>query len=482
MQKKINKLIRDPKLFFKDAVKNKTKIFTKFKMKKYNANSKYLVITAVYNAEKYLEQYFCTIFRQRLYFKRNIFLVLIDDGSTDNSADVIKKYQKKYPNNITYLYKENGGQASARNFGLNYIKEKDLKVDWISFIDADDFLDVEFFYQIDKFLSNNKNSNLSILSCNVVEYNENKKKYFNVKCLDYISEWERNKIFQISDIPSNFYLSFCNATLFRYDKIRNISFDEECKPHFEDGKFIAEFLFSLQENDASIAFLSNAIYYYRKRLEKNSTVDRLLQDINSFIKVPRLGWLDVLMKASSRYGMVPMWIQNTIFWDIYWRVEAMVSKSDEIVVLSPEEEYETLWLMRECLKYIDIDFILSRRFLGFYWKIGILHSFKNEKIPFRIVFFHKYDQIFHEFVISYYTYSLDEDCKILFDGIQGIYEEICKVHKIFEQDFIYEKILRIKVPLSGRKFEMFLDGKRANIEWNGIYYRQFFYTQRFLNK
>jgi glycosyltransferase involved in cell wall biosynthesis len=43
---------------------------------------------------------------------------LVDDGSPDNSAEIIKKWQKKYPDNITYVKKENGGQASARNFGV----------------------------------------------------------------------------------------------------------------------------------------------------------------------------------------------------------------------------------------------------------------------------------------------------------------------------------------------------------------------------
>ncbi|HEG5396498.1 TPA: glycosyltransferase family 2 protein [Campylobacter coli] len=482
MRKKVNKLIKTPKLFFKDAIKNKAKVFTKFKIRKYYSDNKYFVITAVYNMEKYLNQYFNSMFMQHLCFKKSIFLVLIDDGSTDNSANIIKKYQKKYPNNIIYFYKQNGGQASARNFGLDYIKENFFEVDWISFVDADDFLDVDFFYQIDKFISNNKNHNLSMLSCNVIEYNECQKKYFNVNCLSYISEWEKNEVFQTSDIPSNFYLSFCSASLLKYEKINNIRFDEQCKPHFEDGKFIAEFIFSLQKSD-TVAFLSNAIYYYRKRKEKNSTVDSLLQNTNSFINVPRIGWLDVLKKASFRYdGTVPMWIQNTIFWDIYWRVEAMLSRQHEIAALSLKQKEETLLLMKECLKYIDTDFILSRRFLGFYWKIGILYLLKNEKIPYRIVFFHRYDELFKEFIISYYTYDLNEECKVLFDDINGAYEEICKTHKIFNQDFIYEKILRIKIPNTGKKFEIFLDNKRANIEWDGIYYRQFFYTQRFLNK
>ncbi|EOK1059916.1 glycosyltransferase family A protein, partial [Campylobacter jejuni] len=112
-----------------------------FKPKKYKAYNKYVIVSAVYNVEKYLDDFFKSIINQRLDFKNNIHLICVDDGSTDNSANIIKKYQKKYPKNIIYLYKENGGQASARNLGLKYLKENDLNIPWVTFTDPDDFLD-----------------------------------------------------------------------------------------------------------------------------------------------------------------------------------------------------------------------------------------------------------------------------------------------------------------------------------------------------
>ena len=117
--KKLEKLIRDPRLFFQDAFKKRLiplgNALKKYKPKKYKGYSKYVIVSAVYNVEKYLDDYFKSIINQRLDFKKNIHIVCVDDGSIDNSAKIIKSYQKKYPKNITYLYKENGGQASARN-------------------------------------------------------------------------------------------------------------------------------------------------------------------------------------------------------------------------------------------------------------------------------------------------------------------------------------------------------------------------------
>ncbi|EIK8629652.1 glycosyltransferase family A protein, partial [Campylobacter jejuni] len=142
------------------------KFFSKFKPKKYRAFSKYSIICPIYNVEKYLDDFFKSIINQRLDFKKNIYLICVDDGSTDNSAQIIKKYQKKYPKNIIYLYKENGGQASARNLGLKYLKENDLNTPWVTFTDPDDFLDRNYFYEVDKNIKKHKDDDICMVSCN----------------------------------------------------------------------------------------------------------------------------------------------------------------------------------------------------------------------------------------------------------------------------------------------------------------------------
>ena len=135
MNKKINKLFKNPKLFFKDMyLKRSLQLKSLLPVKKNHGNNSFTVITAVYNVEKYLDQYFRSLTKQSLDFVQNITLILVDDGSSDSSAIIIKKWQAKYPNNIHYFYKENGGQASARNLGIQYATG-----DWLTFIDPDDF-------------------------------------------------------------------------------------------------------------------------------------------------------------------------------------------------------------------------------------------------------------------------------------------------------------------------------------------------------
>ena len=96
LQKKINKLKREPKLFFKDMflkryipLKNKLKSITP---KKRYGYCKYAIVSAVYNVEKYLDDYFKSIINQRLDFKHNIHIILVDEEEFFNSHTYTKGY------------------------------------------------------------------------------------------------------------------------------------------------------------------------------------------------------------------------------------------------------------------------------------------------------------------------------------------------------------------------------------------------------
>lgn len=88
------------------------------------------VIIPIYNSEQYLADTLDSVFNQTL---QNFEIVAVDDGSPDNSAAVIKTYQKKYPGKIKYIKQENKGIAGARNTGI-----KNAKGEYIAFLDADD--------------------------------------------------------------------------------------------------------------------------------------------------------------------------------------------------------------------------------------------------------------------------------------------------------------------------------------------------------
>ena len=93
------------------------------------------IIMACYNVEKYIDEAICSIINQTFNFRDNVEIILVDDGSVDSTAEICKKYVLEYPENIKYFYKTNGGQASARNFGIGHANGK-----YLNFLDADDKL------------------------------------------------------------------------------------------------------------------------------------------------------------------------------------------------------------------------------------------------------------------------------------------------------------------------------------------------------
>jgi glycosyltransferase involved in cell wall biosynthesis len=91
-----------------------------------------LIITPEYNRASLLPEAIESVLAQDYPHKK---MVIIDDGSTDNSRQVCRKYIDEHPQIIFYYHKENGGCASARNFGLDLI---DDTIGYVCFLDSDD--------------------------------------------------------------------------------------------------------------------------------------------------------------------------------------------------------------------------------------------------------------------------------------------------------------------------------------------------------
>ena len=104
------------------------------------------VIVPVYNVCKYIKNCLDSLVNQTL---EDIEIIIVNDGSKDKSEEIIQEYVKRY-SNIKYYKKTNGGQSSARNFGLKYAQGE-----YIGFVDGDDYVDVSMFEKMyNKAISN----------------------------------------------------------------------------------------------------------------------------------------------------------------------------------------------------------------------------------------------------------------------------------------------------------------------------------------
>ncbi len=91
---------------------------------------KFSVVIPAYNSGKYLSEAIESVLSQTF---QDWELLIVDDGSTDNTKNIIEGYTKRYPQKVKYFYQKNAGTSAARNRGI-----KAAKGEWIAFLDADD--------------------------------------------------------------------------------------------------------------------------------------------------------------------------------------------------------------------------------------------------------------------------------------------------------------------------------------------------------
>lgn len=111
--------------------------------------AKISVIVPVYNTGKYVEKCLDSLINQTV--KNELEIIIVNDGSTDNSEEVIKKYMKKQENQeiIKYYAKENEGIAKTRNFGIEKATSE-----YIMFVDSDDYIDEKTIEKLKPYIDN----------------------------------------------------------------------------------------------------------------------------------------------------------------------------------------------------------------------------------------------------------------------------------------------------------------------------------------
>lgn len=123
------------------------------------------IIVPVYNTEKYLERCLVSLVSQTL---QSIEIIIIDDGSTDDSSLIIHSFQKQYPDKIISFYQSNRGLSAARNKGIEVAKGS-----YLGFVDSDDFVDKEMFNML---LSKAEKTEAEIVCCPFIEFFEGSQK------------------------------------------------------------------------------------------------------------------------------------------------------------------------------------------------------------------------------------------------------------------------------------------------------------------
>lgn len=414
--------------------------FKKFLPKKYKARQSYAIISPLYNCAKYLDDFLLSIINQRLDFKRNITLILVDDGSSDESFSIIKKYLKKYPKNIHYIYKENGGVSSARNLGLAYLKKSDIKASFISFADSDDILDRNFFYEMDKFLSKKNDETLAMLCANLIFYRERRfVRYKDSHVLKF--KFKKSCVKEINNLDTFIQIA-TNSVIFRREFLPKDLYFQKDLSYGEDVVFILNFF--LKNYNKKVAFVKEAKYFYRKRFNKSSILDSASYKVK-YKLIYSSFFEDILYKYKKNLGFIPSFLSNSILYNIFYLVDELLNvKNDEIKSLNLSLH------LRKIFTLLPDEHIANFKLCGIkhFHKIGFFHLFKNENLQAKQrVFIEKLDEKKDELLLSFF-YSKNYENFLKNSKITD--EKIRKI-SFLDEDFVYEKRLWVKVDEAFKK-------------------------------
>lgn len=297
------------------------------------------VVMAVYNKEKYVSQAIESIINQSLGFEENIQLILVDDKSSDNTLEILEKYQKKYPKNITLIRNEiNRGSSYSRNQGLKHVTGE-----YVNFHDSDDYMSRHAFKAACDFLDEYYEVNIASIPI----------KYFGVKRGDHNLnfKYEKDQVINVITDPQYIQLSGASA-FFRADLVKKFQFNENLRVS-EDALLINQMLL----NNPLLGFLSKHTYHYRKDGTQNSLITSSASTKSYFTTRIDEYFLKLIAYAKSKFREIPKFIQYVLMYDLQWIVEIR-----KIHTLLDKDEMRTLYnKIMEILSYVDEDVILNQR-------------------------------------------------------------------------------------------------------------------------
>lgn len=234
-----------------------------------NVPSRVSIIVPVYNVENYLTKCLDSLVNQSC---QNIEILVVDDGSKDKSAEIIKSFALKYPEKIKAFTKENGGLSDARNFGIERATG-----DYIGFVDSDDYVTETMFEEM---LLLAEKHQAKMVICNIQKVDENGQ--ITQKLTQLPNMQEKINLEDHFSVFSDISYFACNK-LFRKELFKHKRFKKGV--HFEDIQLIPQFLLECeiiaQTQSFHYQYLERTDSITKTHTEKGLDILKAVQDVEN---------------------------------------------------------------------------------------------------------------------------------------------------------------------------------------------------------
>lgn len=218
-------------------------------------------VVPCYNSEEYMEK----CIKSLLIGKDDVEIIIIDDGSKDNTGKIADKYQKKYPNIVKAIHQENGGHGEGINVGLKHATGKYFKV-----VDSDDWLDEDAYK---KLLKKIKHIDTDLVVCNYVyTYTDGRSdqviSFANVYDEGKVLTWDDIHKFKLTQYPS------LHSMMYKKSVLDKSNIDLPKHVFYEDNLFI----YLPLVNTKTIYYLDLDLYrYYIGRADQSVQESQMIK-------------------------------------------------------------------------------------------------------------------------------------------------------------------------------------------------------------
>lgn len=311
------------------------------------------IIVPVYNAEKYLNRSLKSIIEQTYL---NLEIILIDDGSTDNSGKICDYYAEK-DNRIIVIHNENKGVSTSRNCGLNRANGE-----WVGFVDADDYIEKDMY----EILYNNAikyETDISVCNFYPVFDNSNRKVLDNT--LQEIKVFNKQESIKHMFIHNSGYSAVIWNKLYKKDLINHfneeISIGEDLLFNFKILKFVTRTVFDFRKKYVYRVRLNSAShsqYFNEKNLDELRVWSYIVKEVEE-------DNLDNDIKEIANY------FKKRTMLDILLRLSLTKDENNLLLFKKIKEDYEKIKIVKiknwkDCVKMLIIK--CPYNFVGILWK------------------------------------------------------------------------------------------------------------------
>ena len=302
------------------------------------------IIVPVYNTDKYLKKCLNSIINQTY---KNLEIILIDDGSTDDSGNICDNYAKK-DNRIIVKHTKNNGVSTARNIALDIAKG-----DYITFVDSDDYIDKNMYeLMINKMVA----SQSDICICAFCKEDNNGNPIKPIKN----DPKEGHYIFDRIDFPNEIHFN-SNIMGYTWNKVYNNRLIKKNKIRFNrDFKMTEDSLFNMEIFDSNKKFkccyINSNFYHYV--IYQHDNITNYNMSNMSFFKVIKLE-IDILKQNNLDYHfLMESFVTNFTKVKFYINKYKIIKNDDYYIIEEKFKNYKNNISIKKSKNKIKIIIVL----------------------------------------------------------------------------------------------------------------------------